>query len=686
MFNNIYSKMGISNIKKNKEAFLPFIICSSVAVMMFYMMVSISSNVSEELYVGANTMSKVLSLGIVVIGLFSAIILFYTNGFLVKKRNKELGLYSVLGLEKKHIGYIVFYEVIISGLISIVCGLVLGIIFSKFVFLLLLNIVKLDVPFIFSIPIKAVFDTILLFILIYIVIIAFDCINIRRLNIIDIINESKAGEREPKTRWVPALIGAVCISVGYYLSLTVEDVYTSVPKFAESVILVIIGTYLVFIFLINIILKGMRKSDNYYNKKTHFFVVSSMIYRMKQNAAGLATICILSTMVMVVASSGICLYAGIDDSNVFPYDVTTSYMYDYGLDREQNIKSSNGEISYDPELIKSTFETSAKEHGISIKNDIGYYYFDYLYKEDGINFNKYEPEGPLDVRYIGIIDMNGLEAFNKSKDGENLEIEKLDEGEVYVYLPKGKSFSYDRIKLCGIEFRVKRIETLDEVIEKITVVVPSLKDMENINFAYNDNKTMTEIMNESDDGYSYNNIQYKYFADIEGEEKNKLSFGRDLRDTLNNAGVARVADVTDRYTTKQEYMGIYGGIFFVGIFLSILFLMATGMIIYYKQLSEGYDDKERFAILKKIGLSNDEASKIIRHQVLLVFFMPIAVSVVHVLFSINIVTKFLKLLGMTNRGLFVICTFIVILVFILVYVVMYFLSSKAYKKIVIKSI
>lgn len=666
MTKGLYRKLAFRNILKNKNTFLPFTIAASAIIAMFYMLYSISAQVNESLFAGAGTMRIILNFGVAVCGIFSVFVLIYTNGFLIKRRSREFGLYSVLGMEKKHISKVVFWEILIIAAICIGAGIVLGIVLSKFMFMVLLKLLNLQTDFAFKIYPGAIMLTALIFACIFAAIVVFNAIKIHRLKPVELIRNENAGEKEPKAKWFLALIGLGVLGVGYYLALTTKNPVSAMNIFFVAVLCVIAGTYLLFLSVSIAMLKILKKNKKFYYHKKHFITVSGMMYRMKQNATGLANICILSTCVLVVISSTVSLYVGMEDvlRVRFPKDVTTTYIYQDDSDDKEYLKNYH----YDYSVLNNVFNNRAEKYNLKIE-DISTYYDLWAvgsYK-DGKFVNEFQETDTLTE-----ICVKTQEDYKK-ETGENV---NLSQDEVIIY--SSQEQNGDIIDVCGKQYKIK--SRLDKVPEEnnttyvygyLYVVVSDIDVMSDIK----------EVINQDVENGGECNIRYNYEFNLHGKFENKEKFCKGLRDEINDTNIAHTDTVEDIFTSRQSCFGLYGSLFFIGIFIGTMFLIITVMIIYYKQLSEGYEDRQRFEIMKKVGMSEKETKAVIKSQILLVFFLPILLAVVHISFAFEIIRKILFMMNFSNTNLFIACTVIVVLVFFVVYGIVYALTAKTYYKV-----
>lgn len=657
MNRNLYSKLARSNIIRNKDTYFPYIFSSVVTVSMFYMLLTIANRTKEADFLGDKVMTDVLTFGVIVIGLFSFLFIFYTNSFLLKRRTKELGLYSVLGMEKRHISRVTAYEILYSSLFSIAIGIVVGIIFSKLMFAVLLNLLKLDTSISLNISLHSIIATIVLFILIFFTVIFFNAIRIHKLNPIDLITGAKKGEREPKSKWLIGILGIISLGSGYYLALTIENPVKAMLMFFIAVILVAIGTYFLFTSGSIIFLKILRRNKRFYYQKNHFISVSNMIYRMKQNAVGLANIAILSTAVLLILSTTVSLYVGLEDILATRYfrDVNATFAFNVDDEKEYEIE----EIVFEKKM----------DNNIKIENIVSYYNLNIhgILVGHEIRMDYTGNVSDDNIYYLKLIP---LEDFNRNQDTSF----KLNEGQVLLY--SNKNYNYNDIVVLGEKYDIKgKLESINflprSVFNQIVLIVPDMVEVEKIMTKANELKKMN---------YMYN-INYDYGFDIKGDYEDKVNFVKDLKSQFKTS-IEGFELIEDRYTTRQDFISIYGSLFFIGIFLGTLFVIVTVLIIYYKQITEGYDDRERFVILQKVGMSKMEVKKAIKSQILLVFFLPLITAIIHIMFAFPLVRKILALMSLTNTKLFLSTTAIVILVFAIGYGIVYKWTAKVYYKIV----
>lgn len=670
MNSKIYGKLAVTNLKNNRKNYLPYILASAFSVMMYFIMDSLYRNPS--LVKTGATLSIMLSYANVVLLIFSVIFLFYINSFLIKRRKKELGIYNILGMGKGHLAKMLFIESIITTTVSIIGGILAGILFGKLVYLVLLKILHLKRDIVYMISPVSVGITAAIFGCIFFVIFLYNLVQMRLSNPIELLRGGNAGEREPKTKWLMTIIGFVCLAGGYYISLTTKEPLQAIGQFFVAVLLVVAGTYALFMAGSITLLKLLRKKKSYYYKTRHFTAISGMIYRMKQNAVGLANICILSTMVLVMVSITISLYAGMNDVLVtrFPSEAQIT---NQGIN--QNEERQIGE------LVASI----TKENHTNPTSQIRFHEgnFTALYNDKTKNFNMTTAQSYGDTNIVEFV-MIPLSDYNKT-EGKAV---KLADNEVLIYHRKNKNKSSikneETVHLNNDSYKVAanldsmRIAKADATnsVDGWYVIV---KDT-NIIKKYLKAVYGKDDMEDSVEDY-HEFMQYVYSFNLDGSRTNRERTEQILQEQLQ--AKFKSAFIEGRELSRENFYNFYGGFLFIGIFLGIIFLMATTLIIYYKQISEGYDDRERYQIMQKVGMSKKEVRQSIRSQVLLVFFLPLIMAVIHLAFAFKIITRLLSVLNLTNISLFFMYTVGTVAVFAVIYVIIYSITAREYYKIII---
>lgn len=652
-----YAKLAMTNINKNRKTYIPYILTCISTIAMFYMMHFISGNPGLKKMSGGDALMIILNLGNYVIGIFSVIFLFYTNSFLIKRRKKEFGLFNILGMEKKHILTIIVWETFFVTVISLFIGLISGAVIGKLMFLLLNNILHFAVPFTYFVSIKSMGMTAVLFIGIFVLTLLNNLRQIHLAKPIELLRGGQVGEREPKTKWFLVLIGVATLAYGYYIALVTESPLAALNKFFLAVLLVIVGTYALFTAGTIALLKLLRKNKGFYYQTKHFIGVSGMIYRMKQNAVGLANICILSTMVLVMLSTTVSLYIGMED--------VLKTRYPKEIDVTANNLSKEASQS-----VEKMIKEEAEKYQVKLKDPVSYRSASFPAIRKGNTFTTNE-DTLKSFTDISMIELIPLDEFNQLEK----QSVTLEDNEVLLYTLKGKPIKHSII-IAGQNFQIK------QQLKDLTIIGDASAMMTDIYFVVvKDEDTVKSLYpTEELDAVEWKDLSYFYGFDVDGNAKDEIALTKALNKKLNKASIEGNAE--GREEAKEFFYSVYGGLFFLGLFLGTLFIMATVLIMYYKQISEGYDDKERFAIMQKVGLSKEEIKKSIKSQVLIVFFLPLAAAVIHIAFAFKVITKLLALFNLTNIGLFAICTAATILVFAMFYALVYSLTAREYYKIV----
>ncbi len=659
MNKGLFSKLAASNIKKNSRTYIPYIISCIFTIAMFYIVNSLSYNEGLKNTIGGGFLQQMLGFGTYIIALFSLIFLFYTNSFLVKQRKKEFGLYNILGMEKKHLGIVIALETMYTAVICLIMGLGLGFLLDKLMYLLIAKVLGGEIMLGFYISSKSVMQTVILFGVIFILTLLNSVRLIRTANPIELLNGGKKGEKEPKTKWVTAILGIICLAAGYTISIKIKDPLNAILFFFVAVILVIIGTYLIFTAGSIALLKILRKNKGFYYKTKHFTSISSMIYRMKQNAVGLANICILSTMVLVILSTTVSLIVGVNDiiNTRYPYDMAVECNY------ENNDKNIQTVSDIKQEII---------DENISVSDTAEYTYlsFSTVYNEDKCQYFTqanvdYSDSNVSVLIVVTLDDYNTVSGMNETLESNQVLLSGLKQTYEYPSITIGdKKFS---VKGTADDFKINGFYSAVVYDTKFIVV--------------NDMNTLYDLYHSQKEAYGDNasKIKYYYGFNSDSDTDTLLAFNDKIYNEYINDNDIKIECKENKLS---DAMGLYSSIFFLGVFLGALFIMATILIIYFKQISEGYDDKERFEIMQKVGMSHSEVKSSIHSQILTVFFLPLIVAAVHIAFAFPIITKLLICFMLYNTNLYVICTVVCFLGFAVLYGIIYALTSKTYYRIV----
>ena len=679
---NFYFKTAINNLKKNLRLYIPQILSGTMMFSIFYIMLALSRDEAVRYGKGSAYIPTFMSIGSAVMMILSVVMAFYSNSFLMKRRIKEYGLYNVLGLEKKHIILIMFYENMISFISQILGGVIVGVSFYRLSTLLIASIVKSQhlQETAWLVP-SALIVAIEVFCLIFVLTFVFNIISLVRLKPAELIKASSTGEKEPKIKWILFILGVICLGTGYGISLTIESPIKAIMLFFVAVILVVIGTYFLFTAGSIFILKMLKKNKNYYYRPEHMISVSGMLYRMKQNAAGLASIAILATGVLIMISSTISLYHGIEKSVVEMYPKNLYFnvmLFDY--DSEGNHRRITEEEA------ERFLEASAKEAGVTLSNfayqksfETAYFYEDGELKCDlknNVRSSFYEA-GFTDPRTKCITFME-VDCYNALVGGNLV----LAENEMATGGIFGSEWDPGEVRIAGLDLKCKeRLKDVPVSSEVGTIMECTL-------FVVNSDVFQT-IFDEQTLKYGdfKSEIDQQFAVDVEGDEESLEQFEEVFYEIL--AKDFREDD--DQYMSvrwnsswgmRSDLYDMDGSLMFLGILLSIVCLIATAIIIYYKQISEGYEDRNNFQIMQKVGLSREEIKKTIHSQILTVFFMPLAIAGVHTLVAYRLVKKLINLITIGGGNSLLLCAGIVFVVFSMIYIVIYSVTAKTYYKIV----
>lgn len=667
--NKVYRKLAFTNIKNNGSLYLPYIISGIVTVAMFYIMMFLNNSKGLEKIYGSSYLTSIMALGVGIIAVFSYIFIFYTNSFIIKRRKKEIGVYNILGMEKRHIAKVMGIETVTVALIAIIGGIVTGMLFSKLSILLLYKILAVKETVKFEINFSTIINTLIVFGILYALTLIYNMMQIKLANPIELLRGGNVGEKEPKSKWLMAIIAVGCLAVAYYISFTTENPLKVLSLFFVAVLLVIVGTYLLFIAGSIVFLKMLRKNKKFYYNKKHFAAVSGMIYRMKQNAGGLASICILSTMVLVIIASTVSLYIGLEDElkTRYPMEAVTYVNY---LEVDDNVDS-----------VRDHIRQIIEDEGRTITDEKSYGYFNMLTKQNDNSLEKTSENDSLgNGTYVNIVTKDALCNLEDSLDEKD--IPELTDDSVAVY--GMKKFNYDSIKILGRKFDVK--ESKYYKIKKDAYISSGFTNEYYI--VVNNMDTLTQIFDLQKEVYGDRAFTFRNTIgfDFDGTKQQKIDCVNKINKYLVSDAKKEIGNgtayVEGRAENEEAVYTLYGGIFFLGIFLGTMFLMVTVMIIFYKQTSEGYDDKDRYEIMEKVGMSNAEVKKSIQSQVRMVFFLPIVTAAIHVAAAFPMLRRLLVMLNLTDTQLMIECMIGTLLVFLVIYYLVFKLTSRIYYKIV----
>ena len=661
-----YAKLAVNGIRKNARLYVPYLLTCAGMVMMFYIVSYLQDTPVLAGIRGGEEMQAMLSLGSGVMGVFGAIFLLYTNSFLIRRRKREFGLYNMLGMGKGNIARVLFWEALLVLAGTMVIGLAVGVAVSKLAELLLVNIMHGNVTFTFTVSPRAVLLTAAVFCVIHVLLLIKALLQIRTASAVNLLRSESAGEKPPRANWVLAILGLILLAVAYYLAVTIKQPLSAMVMFFVAVILVILATYLLFIAGSVAVCRMLQKNRRYYYKARHFVSVSSMAYRMKRNGAGLASICILSIMVLVTVSSTTGLYFGSEDSlrSRYPRDITL-------IAKAEDVSMLSDEKR---DAARELVDAYVAEHDATAHNfrDFRVVSVTGAMKDGAITTDPQEAGMHITDSTIYQVNFLPLPDYNRIC-GTN---ETLADDEALISLKRGDygwdSISVDskvayRTRKAPVVFQESGMAAVD-VVDTIYVVV---KDLQGLQPLLQGNTLFTQQW------------EYGFDSMLSDEDQWEMTYQMDveLSDGLHRLGMKYVY-LEGMAENRYDFYGTYGGFFFLGILLSIVFLFAAVLIIYYKQISEGYEDQKRFEIMQKVGMTRKNIRKSINSQLLTVFFLPLVGAGVHLAFAFPMIRRMLILFNLTNTRLLVETTGITFLAFALIYTLVYRKTSNAYYAIV----
>ena len=670
MHKGIFSRLAKQNIRNNKSTYIPYIITCIFCIAMIYMMEFLRDCPTLDQAVRqADEVRMIVFTGEIVVEIFCIIFLIYSNSFLMKRRQKEIGLYNILGLERNHIGIVMFLETIITSIGSLAGGIAAGIIGSKLALLLLLKLLHIPSVLGFYISVKGIFTCLFMFGIVFLMILFLNLAKIHLSRPVELLRGNNTGEKEPVVKWLMALIGFICLGAGYYLAVTTESPIKAITIFLLAVILVMAGTYLLFTAGSIVILKFLRRRKSFYYRTGNFISISGMLYRMKQNAIGLASICILSTGVLLMIAMTVSIYFGMNDImlNRYPYDV------------DMSVTSISEE---ECQTAIEAFEKAIADNKVPVEKSVEEIYLDIVCSKNGDQI-LIKPANTIrnsdSVLVLSLLDQAEYERLTGISAN-------LNDGEIFAWYPS--AVQKDSVTVDETEFTVKK--WLDK--NPLTCGEDAVSDNAVLVVTDEDFKKFDEMRTEMYKGVSSapagEDLTLHLGLDITGSDTDKIDFGTPVmevvKDLKKNGGLSENSWITSGIR-QQEYESYYadnGSLLFIGIFLGSLFLMGTAMIIYYKQISEGYEDQKRFEIMQKVGLSRREVRSSVRRQILMVFFLPLLMAMLHITMAFPMIRRMLLLFGMTNTKLFIGCTAGTVLIFAVVYGLIYLMTARSYYHIV----
>ena len=655
------NKLAISNLIKNHKLYYPFALAVLLAVTVTYLFYSLTFNPKIAEIRGGETIQATLGFGMFVVTLASAIIVLYANSFVMKNRSKELGIYGMLGLEKRHLISMTFKELLIFGLVTVTAGIGIGALFDNLIFAFLLKLMKLKVELVATFQMKVVITVLVVFGLIFLGLMFLNALRIARMNALQLSREKASGEKKGRFLPLQTILGSISLGIGYYLALTVKDPLTALITFFLAVLLVIFGTYLLFNAGITVFLQILKKKKKYYYQPNNLISVSNLIFRMKKNAVGLATIAILSTMVLVTMSAATSIF---NASESFKKVLNP---HDFGVSG-QNVEKE------DLDKLLSQF---ASDKGYSVKEKEVLRYSNFgIANQEGTKLTIFEKgQNRVQPKTVFMV-------FDQ-KDYENMTGQKLSlsGNEVGLFAKNDGLKGQKALTLNDHQFSVKEEFNKDFIVNH----VPNQFNIFTTDYNYLVVPDLQAFLEQFPDSAIYNQFYGGMNVNASEEEQLKVADEYDkyldqFNAQLNTEGSyvygSNLADAS------AQMSALFGGVFFIGIFLSIIFMVGTVLVIYYKQISEGYEDRERFVILQKVGLAQKQIKQTINKQVLTVFFLPLAFAFLHLAFAYHMLSLILKVIGVVDTAMMLSVTLSICGIFALVYVLIFMITSRSYRKIV----
>ena len=687
MNKGFYLKMAWGNIRKNRNIYLPYLLAASVMTALFYIQGSLCDMVDISGMKGKRMMSSLLGISTPITGIFSLVILFYVNSFVMKQRKKEFGLYNVLGMEKRHLVRLMSVEILLVAVFSLVFGISGGALFSQLFFLIFYKMIRMEADLTMVIPRGAVTETLTLFGILFCLVLLYDIVAVIRTRPVELLKSESQGEREPKVHGLAALIGVAALTGGYVIAQKVESPMEAMLWFFAAALLVIIGTYGLFMAGSIALLKWMKKRERFYYRPSSFISVSGMLYRMKQNAAGLAGICILSTMVMVTIGASLCIFSGVSEG------VREEYPREYFLQMHYYVESLKPETYQDTTSdMKKFIKAQMEENGSGVENMLSYTRCNMVYRKgkDGYEAEMGDLADTNDYENLVYVQYLLREDY-EANTGKKIEIPD----DVAAFYESEEGLIPGETLLFGdYSIKGKRLEEPVEtavasrysgIKKRVQVLLPGIEEMEKLTESLGKNFETYYGLEEGEGPSATYFLGWNYYFDISGKQEPAEEFLEKLHSSWETEKASEWAYIStfQNRTEEEEYLfQEYGTILFIGFFLGMIFLLATVLIIYYKQVTEGYDDRKRFVIMQDIGLSQAEVKKTIRTQVLLVFFLPLGAAGLHMAMAFKVLVKMMALFSAYNIKLFSLCIGLTVAVFALVYFFVYTVTARIYYKIV----
>ena len=659
------NRLALSNLIKNRKLYYPYALATILAIAITYIFTSLTLNPHLDNLTGADSIKAVLGMGLGIVALSSGIIVLYANSFVMKNRSKELGLYSVLGLEKRHLFSMILKETVILGFVTLLLGIGVGALFDKLIYAFLQRLIGESTGLVSTFQVMTIPIVLVIFACIFSLLVLINGLRLLRLNPLQLTKDGLKGEKKGRLLVIQTFLGLGSMGYGYYLALSVKDPVIAIMSFFLAVLLVILGTYLLFNAGTTVVLQLLKKKKNYYYKPNNMISISNLVFRMKKNAVGLATIAILSSMVLVTLVGAASIYAGKKDY------LASSAPHDYSV-TGTNVDLTSTRRAIDDFLVQTGNQVNRKV-------EVNYLYFGIKEQEKNKLTIFSENERKVLPKSIFLV---FSQSTYKQLTGKDL---NLTSNQVGLFT-KNKTLKDQK----SLSVNSQTYQIHDSLNDFLKGKVPNLFTIIVSDYSYLVVPDMDDFQ-ESIKGTA--TTQATYVGVNVKDPSHDAKKNSDLLDKITDKETQQLAGQTtglpksyftanSRYDAEGMVNGFVGGTFFIGIFLSIIFMLGTVLVIYYKQISEGYEDRERFVILQKIGLDDQQVKKTIRKQVLTVFFLPLIFAFIHLAFAYHMLSLIVRIIGVFNPSLMLVVTIIVCGVFFLAYVLVFALTSRSYRRIV----
>lgn len=650
---SFYLRLAVSNITKNKPIYFPFFLTNVLSVMVFFIIASIENQSIIATLPGSYVIVQFLKVGVILTGLFAGVFLLYTNQLLIRQRKKELGLYNIFGLGKKHIARVLCYESLLLTVAGLIIGIILGISLGKMFFLILLKLLHLDSGLAFYFSKGAFIQTIVCFAVIGALILLYNLFSVSRAKPVELLYAAHKGDTYQSFIAIKAILGVLCLVGAYMLIFTTPSPIEIIGRTIPIAILILAGTNFFFSSGSVVLLQALKRNDKYYYNPQNFISISGLIFRLKQNARGLSNICILSTVVMIIATTTLSLYVGQREMTSFLFPMETKVSVEVATNEQATL----------PQLVHQT----AKQYGMKIDNEAAYYatrisgvYADNIFSiyKPGID----KASDTCGIYLITLADYNRMEQTT----------EQLDADEILAF-SSSKDLAVTEVYFDTLQYHVKT------ELPRLTIHNKSALSSETrYFFICPTQEDIEKILSELSPGENKYSQTYNMMLDASGEQE--ANFNVALQNEINSSFAGSSLEYAG--WAKQSNAYTYGGFLFIGLLLSLLFIIFLTLVIYYKQITEGYSDRYSFEVMQKVGLDPKEVSAVVRKEIRIMFFFPLLAAIVHLGVSLYAIAMLLATLGLTNIVVMLLCAGVISLLFVLIYIAMYFSTAKVYYKIV----